>query len=75
MGPFKAIGAIFTALFTIANVANRGANALDQLMIIGEEEAKSLNEQMALEREARRAQWKHDNADKLKLLDSTKKAA
>lgn len=55
---FKAIGAIFNMLFTLAGAGNRLAIAADHLASIAEDEALGLKAQMQVERTARLAEAK-----------------
>lgn len=59
---FKAIGALFSALFVLFGAMERGAKAIDHLARIAEEEAEGLATQMAEERKERLEQFRRDVA-------------
>ena len=49
----KAIGQLFTTLFTFFSALDKGAKSLDHLASIAEAESEGLSQQMAIERTAR----------------------
>lgn len=50
---FKAIGQLFSTLFTLFAAFDKGAKSLDHLASIAEAESEGLAEQMTIERTAR----------------------
>ena len=50
---FKALGQLFTTLYTLFSAADKGARSLEHLASIAEAESEGLAQQMAIERKAR----------------------
>jgi hypothetical protein len=61
MGPFKALGALFTALFVFFGALEKGAKALDHIATIGEESAEAMMLKNRAERQAEVAETREAN--------------
>lgn len=57
MGPFRALGAFFSAFFVTFQAVEKLANSVDTIAGIAEEEARGMAKQMAAEREDRYNQF------------------